>query len=581
MNNIPSFLALESANETPVIGSFKLAEETNSFDAVFESARSTIMQEYGLDPMIDINQMIKNKGLMTEYKNLVLAGLMNEHVIDPFDANGVRDDPRFEAVCDQINQMWDNCVEDLVSESARTGALLPFKAVDLPILVKQHLSMVGKDIMDCEVVNTPIIKRHYEQTYLKDNTTGKLYEYPQCMFRGEFPEIFAGGKGLRIPDDPVALPAFEYNVVESVADAVVGRDTYTLDLKISKVIDVNGDEYVLDQPMRIASNDHAWLNGNLRLTAKTTGNGLTEGEEFTDLVTGMADQGQGTITLASCNGKIASVVLDGYISNEFNERHMGMEYARREFEWKIEDGFRMLISYSLEELEDAKALMNIDLYKKTYNNLSDTLVQTEDMGILQYLDEMYDKYNGVTVDTLDLVSWTRERTFSCDHTEVSGVMQSDYIERMLKFHIDRMIISISDEFKLEDLTFVIYGNPKYISLLGDNVKWTMSNGDMRAGVKANYAYGVMTTGGVKVRVVSTNKCNHTDLRIVPYPISEEIMTFKHWKYTTHILTTANSGYKDPARPGGAMSTLMGTIRCTNGAIQGVQGKLKFTDCDFI
>ena len=64
MNNIPSFLALESANETPVIGSFKLAEETNSFDAVFESARSTIMQEYGLDPMIDINQMIKNKGLM-------------------------------------------------------------------------------------------------------------------------------------------------------------------------------------------------------------------------------------------------------------------------------------------------------------------------------------------------------------------------------------------------------------------------------------------------------------------------------------------------------------------------------------
>ena len=148
MNNIPSFLALESANETPVIGSFKLAEETNSFDAVFESARSTIMQEYGLDPMIDINQMIKNKGLMTEYKNLVLAGLMNEHVIDPFDANGVHDDPRFEAVRDQINQMWDNCVEDLVSESARTGALLPFKAVDLPFLVKQHLSMVGKDIMD-------------------------------------------------------------------------------------------------------------------------------------------------------------------------------------------------------------------------------------------------------------------------------------------------------------------------------------------------------------------------------------------------------------------------------------------------
>ena len=109
----------------------------------------------------------------------------------------------------------------------------------------------------------------------------------------------------------------------------------------------------------------------------------------------------------------------------------------------------------------------------------------------------------------------------------------------------------------------------------------MSNGETRAGVKANYAYGVMTTGGVKVRVVSTNKVNWAGLRIIPYPISEEMMTFKHWKYTTHILTTANSGYKDPARPGGAMSTLMGTIRCQNGAIQGVQGKINFTDANFI
>ncbi len=578
MNNA-GFLALESANETPVIGSFKLADQPNSFDANFENAVNIMKESYNVDPLLDLNTMIKNKTVMAAYKDAVLSGLMNEHVEDPYGDAGA--DMRFEATRDQISALWDNCVEDLVKESASVGALLPFKAVDLPILVKQHLSMVGKEIIDCEVVNTPIIKRHYEQTYLKDNTTGKLYEYPQCMFRDEYAEIFGAGKGLKIPDDEITLPAYEKSVIEMVTGAVPGKDTYTLDLKISKVIDVNGDEYVLDQPMRIAPNDHTWLGGNLRLKAKSTGEGLTEGEEFTDLITGMANQGDGTISLTSCNGKIKSVKLDGYLSGEYNERHVGIEYARKEFEWKIEDGFRMLISYSLEELEDAKALMSIDLYKKTYTNLSDTLVQVEDMGILTYLDEMYDKYNGIEVDGMDLVSWTQERTFSCDHAAVSGVMQSDFIYQMLKFNIDRMIISMADKFKCEDLTFVIYGNPKYVSLLGDNVKWTMSNGDTRAGVKANYAYGVMTTGGVKVRVVSTNKVNWAGLRIIPYPISEEMMTFKHWKYTTHILTTANSGYKDPARPGGAMSTLMGTIRCQNGAIQGVQGKINFSDADFI
>nr|DAO72474.1 MAG TPA: Structural protein sp46 [Caudoviricetes sp.] len=578
MNNA-GFLALESANETPVIGSFKLADQPNSFDANFENAVNLMKESYNVDPLLDLNTMIKNKTVMGAYKDAVLSGLMNEHVADPYGDAGA--DMRFEATRDQISALWDNCVEDLVKESASVGALLPFKAVDLPILVKQHLSMVGKEIIDCEVVNTPIIKRHYEQTYLKDNTTGKLYEYPQCMFRDEYAEIFGAGKGLKIPEDAITLPAYEKSVIEMVTGAVPGKDTYTLDLKISKVTDVNGDEYVLDQPMRIAPNDHTWLGGNLRLKAKSTGEGLTKDEEFTDLITGMANQGAGTISLTSCNGKIKSVKLDGYLSGEYNERHVGIEYARKEFEWKIEDGFRMLISYSLEELEDAKALMSIDLYKKTYTNLSDTLVQVEDMGILTYLDEMYDKYNGIEVDGMDLVSWTQERTFSCDHTAVSGVMQSDFIYQMLKFNIDRMIIGMADKFKCEDLTFVIYGNPKYVSLLGDNVKWTMSNGDTRAGVKANYAYGVMTTGGVKVRVVSTNKVNWAGLRIIPYPISEEMMTFKHWKYTTHIMTTANSGYKDPARPGGAMSTLMGTIRCQNGAIQGVQGKINFTDANFI
>ena len=72
-------------------------------------------------------------------------------------------------------------------------------------------------------------------------------------------------------------------------------------------------------------------------------------------------------------------------------------------EWKIEDGFRMNVSYSMEQLEDAKALLDVDLYKQTYNNLTDVQVQVEDSGILDYLDKEYEKYNGVAVDVLVMI----------------------------------------------------------------------------------------------------------------------------------------------------------------------------------
>ena len=85
MNTIPGFLALESANETPVIGSFKLSTDQNSFDAMFESARNSIMEAYGVDPLTEINAMIKNKTIMEAYKDAMLSGLMSESVADPFD----------------------------------------------------------------------------------------------------------------------------------------------------------------------------------------------------------------------------------------------------------------------------------------------------------------------------------------------------------------------------------------------------------------------------------------------------------------------------------------------------------------
>ena len=63
-----------------------------------------------------------------------------------------------------VSELFDNCVSDLVTEGASRAALLPIKAVDFPVLIKQQLKLATKDIMQTEVTKNPIIKKHIEQT---------------------------------------------------------------------------------------------------------------------------------------------------------------------------------------------------------------------------------------------------------------------------------------------------------------------------------------------------------------------------------------------------------------------------------
>ena len=179
---------------------------------------------------------------------------------------------------------------------------------------------------------------------------------------------------------------------------------------------------------------------------------------------------------------------------------------------------------------------------------------------------------------------TEKKTYLIQTLLNGNIENPEYIQKMLKFYIDRFVIDLCDTAKMEDMTFVIYGNPRYISLLDPEINWVVKSGDSVGGVKCNYSYGVMNAGGLKIQVVSTMKYDSKDerkLRFIPYPMSADQFTFKHYKYTTHILTAQNSGYRPANRPGGSMTYLMGTTRNTTASIQGIQGSISFENTPFI
>lgn len=559
--------------QTVTIGSFSNGDSYNSFDDNF-TAVANDFKSGGIVVTEDTNNIIRNSDLWENYRDRLIAPIVESCRDKTWDEYG-----NVAGLANQIKEMMDNRRDMLIRESTSVGQLLPIKMIDFPLIVKDHLKNVIKDVMQCEVTKSPLVKKQIQHTWIVDKQTKKRYEYPQCFYRNQYREIFDAGKGHKLADTPVAVPAFNFNIIENLVDdvAIPERERISFNTKIVKAILADGTEIPMD--MRINMSDGSWLGGLIDKEVTLKDGSTTQVQ---DCLTGHVDFVNNTTSISSASGQVVSAVFEGYLMNDLNERAVTFDYSREEREWKIEDGHRADIPYSIEDLEDAKALLDLDLYKMTYTNLSEYLVNMEDADGLGWLDDEFKKYDGVVVDPLDFVGFIKHQQFDCDASYSTTALPCEYIETMLKFLIDRFVIDIADTAKLEDLTFVIYGNPRYVSLLGDKVNWVVRNGDSIGGVKLTYSYGIMNSGGVKVQVVSSDKIDaatHKGLRVIPYPTHENKMTFKHYKYTTHILTAANSAYKDPDRPGGSYTNIVGISRYTNAALQGIQGHIDFVNED--
>lgn len=584
MNNL-SFLNESGDNrDTVTIGGFTSSRDGNKFEAVFESAYDKF-KEQSIDIMTEPMAILKDPYMFESYKDQLLSGLKEQ--CEKFTESAglglpgeAVDIGTYGGLYDQIDKMFDNCRDDLIKESAIIGSLLPVKMVDFPLIMKHQLQVASKDIMQCEVTPTPIIKKHIERTYVVDKAANKSWEYPQCFFNDEFKQIYEAGKGFKLKSTPVNIPCVNFNIVTLSDATVVEREEISINTKIIAGVLEDGTQFPLD--MRINVSDGQWLGGNVM--GKTVKKADDTIITLNDCITGIVDFSNSTTTISCATGVIKQVVFSGYLSNEKNERTVSFDWKREEREWKVEDGTRAEMPWSLEQLDDAKALLKVDLYQKSYDKMADYLVQMEDNDVLNYLDEEYVKYKGSAMDPLGFNPVIREQSFDCDSTVATVALPCEYVEKQLKFLVDRFIIDICDTTKLDDLTFVCYGNPRYISLLSPHINWVVKNGDMIGGVKLNYSYGIMNSGGVKIQVVSTNKVDsvkHPGLRFIPYPMSTDQFTFKHYKYTSHIVTNANSAYRSADRPGGSYTLLTGVSRYANASIQGIQGHVGFTNDNFI
>lgn len=594
-NNVGWFF--ESASERKQSG---YEEPSSSFGAFRKDGEKTFNEHFNelcesykndrqIDIKKDIQSMISDQAFMEEYKQALM-----EPVFEAF-REASPNDPHVQSVIDNVDKFWDNKVRSYTESASMTG-FLPIATLEFPVLVKQFFSSILKDIIEVETVKSPNITKHVRTTYIVNNQTGEELEYPRCMFDGTWQKMWDASKGYPINEEPVMFDQgrlSKYDIVKNLTDGDPKVDKLSYQFKITGI--VVGGEVIT-------------LRGNGITVEFSTGGTLVNGAldfdyngtKINDVLAGQVDFQNGTISMASTTGQVEGVVFSGYLSNEKNLRSVSVREKRDILRFTIEDGARYNMPFSIEEIEDAAALLDMNYYNRMVDEIVRVQEMQECMTVIRFLNDEFNKYNDVVTDTFKLESTARTYKVDLNPPKYFAGDPFKYISEVIQFKLKSVIHQLTDITKLDDLSFVIVSNPMATQLITGFVNWKVQQGSAIGGINVNNSYGFATDLGANVRVVSANlydaytinPIESTDvdgntksqrelvLHIYGYPTDAEHISFRHLKYTSHLLTSqSQTAYQSTTAPGGAYNIVTATSRFHTMSVQGIMADVILLNSD--
>ena len=168
-------------------------------EALFESMR----QAYNVNSWEDVKAIAQAPDMREEYKQLLLQDVMESAATDPY----------FERHSEMLSQYFDNSMDEIVNESQAATAMLPVVGLTPPILKKNYFDNIGKDIMDTQVSDTPLIRLEFERQYLLGEDMKTRFYVPDIYQNGKWKELYKDMRGILISDKVV-----EYNTANVPQD---------------------------------------------------------------------------------------------------------------------------------------------------------------------------------------------------------------------------------------------------------------------------------------------------------------------------------------------------------------------------
>lgn len=589
-NNVSWFFesASERGNYEPVKSAFAAHQEgaeTKSFDDHFNDLRQQYKESVGIDIQTDTRAMLADRAFMESYKTDLMAPVLDAFLeMSP-------NDPHIQSVIENVERFWDTKVRSYTESASITG-FLPIATLEFPVLVKQFFSSILKDIIEVEAVKSPNITKHIRTTYMVDNQTGEEYEYPKCMFDGTWEKLWDAAKGHKIREEVVPLTngrLWKYDIIAGLTDGTPGMDKLSFQFKIVG-IEVAGEKILLPGngiTVEFSTNG-TLVNGDLNFDHN--------GTKIEDTLAGQVNFKDGTISVASMNGQVTGVIFSGYLSNEKNMRNISVREKRDILRFTIEDGARWNMPFSIEEIEDAAALLDINYYNRMVDEIVRTQEMMECMTVIDFLNKEFEKFNGVKTDMYKLESLAQSYTVDLK-TPQNGFAGDPfkYMSNAVQFKLKAIIHQLTEMTKLDGLSFIIVGNPMACQIISEFTQWKSQQGTSIGGIDVNNSYGFATDMGANVRVVATNlydaytvdpvdATNNRELilHIYGYPTNAEHMSFRHLKFTSHLLTSqSQTAYQSTTAPGGAYNIVTAMSRFHTMAVQGIQANLIMLNSDIV
>lgn len=554
---------LDNENQIRTVGSFvtdKQADFKHGVKALFESFKGS----YSIDAIDDLVKVLKVDSLKEDYKERLIGDVLAESF----------DDPYYAMFPQKLEQLFENTCLELVKESA-IGQLAPIVGISLPILKKNYIEGHSKDIVMTEVPTKPIVKIAFERKFLKDKA-GKKYYIPEIFYNDEYKNVVDSTKGKKIVDTWFDIPAQDIPIMTLSGGSLEMRDSLAYDFCVAAVkaeVEVeDGEGGTTTELVEIGGlNIQPDYGSNRAFSAK-----IKIADGVYDIITGVVDTYAGTVSVSCTGSKIKKVQFGGHLSNENNYETVELDREREVREWKIPDGQRINTGLTVEKIKDYKALFDLDITTEIIADMSTVLTQFEDSSVLDFLDTSLNKWKGKK----DLPfgyseGFVESFEFSCTPPSNVFVTTSTYISTELKYNLNRMIDELKTKLKTPDIMFVVYGHPNHISLIQDDVKWVIDEDTKVGGIQLDYSFGVMTANKNRVHVISSMKvAREKGIRVVAYPLTKEVITFKQYKYSMNI----ENIYRNPITP--LIPNVMGTSRYLTIEVLPVQGEFKLTNNTF-
>lgn len=547
----------KSDSPAQVVGSFNMDK-----NADFKSSCRYLYESMGaqhIHPVRDIQTILQDSVLREAYNNALLS-----------DVKTSTGDEYYDTMAIKLEQLINNSSMETLRESS-VGVVSPVVGLTLPILKKSYIEGHSKDIVPVEVPTKPIVKVAFERKFLKDAQGNKHY-IPEVFYTDAYKGIMAKARGTELKKDwyPAGggtLPIHEFNLITENGGSMEKRDSLAYDFGISAVkMEVDGVQKEIVQDITVSlEGDHTFTS---RVTALDS-----HGAQVVDILMGHVDFYTGNVSVSSTNGKIKKVQFKGHLSNVNNVNTIEIDRERQIMDWNIPDGAKINTGLTTEMIKDYNALFDVDITAEMIADMATVLTQDEDSMILDFLNNSFDSWNGKNDEFLGYnEGFTRKGFFSCEPTVNKMVTQSAWIETELKFNLNRFIDELKVLLKNQDIMFVVYGHPNNITLIQDNVRWVIDEDSTIGGIQLDYKFGVMTANKNRIRVLSTMKCpRERGLRVVAYSTNQEVITFKHLKYSM----TIDNNYRNPLTP--FTPNIMATSRYLTKEVLPVQGEFILID----